>query len=82
MSYPAGTLVRSVNRTLRDRAPGAWLFTPVNGQVARRGEGGTVAEGMTVIQQPDGRIEGELPNDQAGVIVFDTFDFSSEDSGS
>ena len=34
------------------------------------------------LQQPDGRIEGELPNDQAGVIVFDTFDFSSEDSGS
>ncbi len=82
MSYPAGTQVQSVNRTLRDRAPGAWLFTPVNGEVARRADGGTVTEGMTVVQQPDGRIEGELPNDQAGVIVFDTFDFSSEDSGS
>ncbi|MFJ3259239.1 hypothetical protein ACIPK7_03200 [Pseudomonas sp. NPDC086581] len=82
ISYPAGTQLQSVNRTLRDRAPGAWLFTPVAGKVARRADGGTIAEGMTVVQQPDGRIEGELPNDQAGVIVFDTFDFSPEDSGS
>lgn len=82
ISYPAGTQVQSVNRTLRDRAPGAWLFTPVNGKAARRADGATIAEGMTVVQQPDGRIEAELPNDKAGVIVFDTFDFSPEDSGS
>jgi len=82
MSYPAGTQLQSVNRTLRDRAPGAWLFTPVNGSAARRADGTTIPEGMTVVQQPDGRLEGELPNERAGVFVFDTFDFSPDDSGS
>lgn len=82
ISYPAGTQLQSVNRTLRDRAPGAWLFTPVKGNAARRADGRTIAEGMTVVQQPDGRLEGELPNERAGVFVFDTFDFSPDDSGS
>lgn len=82
MSYPAGTQLQSVNRTLRDRAPGAWLFTPVNGKAAQRKGGETVPAGMTVVQQPDGRVEGELPNERAGVFVFETFDFSAEDSGS
>ncbi|KJK01059.1 hypothetical protein UB43_11750 [Pseudomonas sp. 21] len=82
ISYPAGTQLQSVNRTLRDRAPGAWLFTPVDGKAALHADGRTIPEGMTVVQQPDGRVEGELPNERAGVFVFDTFDFSPDDSGS
>ncbi|MDN6857743.1 hypothetical protein QO207_14185 [Pseudomonas sp. CAN2814] len=78
MSYPAGTQLRSVNRTLRDRFPGAWLFTPVNGKAAQRADGETIAEGMTVVQQPDGRIEATLPNGEAGVFVFDTFEVSPD----
>ncbi|MGE9763558.1 hypothetical protein [Pseudomonas sp. PDM20] len=70
MTYPAGTHVQSAGRGLRERYPGAWLFSPVNGQEVQEKGDKPIGEGMTIVQYPDGRVEGQLPNDQAGVIIF------------
>ncbi|WP_175778489.1 hypothetical protein [Burkholderia anthina] len=54
--YPAGTAVSSTLRGLRERYPGAWVFTPARGQPAVSKTDGPIADGMSIVQAPSGKI--------------------------
>lgn len=55
ITYPAGTRVSSVRRGLRERYPGAWVFTPAPGQPAVSKSDGTIADDTSVVQAPAGK---------------------------
>ncbi|WP_143750938.1 hypothetical protein [Burkholderia sp. HI2714] len=53
--YPAGTAVSSALRGLREKYPGAWVFTPTRSQPAISKTNGPIAEGMSIVQAPSGK---------------------------
>lgn len=60
--YAAGTDVASAGRGLREKYPGALVFSPADGRPARIRGKGPVAEPMAVIQAPDGTVYGTFKN--------------------
>lgn len=70
MDYPAGTLVQSLGYPMKRQAPDAWVFSPANGNAARREGGDDVPDGMSVVQNPDGKVLDVVPNARAGVMRF------------
>ncbi|WP_175874629.1 hypothetical protein [Burkholderia sp. BCC0397] len=53
--YPVGTAVSSALRGLREKYPGAWVFTPARGQPAVSKNDGPIADGMSIVQAPSGK---------------------------
>ena len=60
--YATGTDVASAGRGLREKYPGALVFSPAQGQPARIKGKGSVAEPMAVVQAPDGTVYGTYKN--------------------
>lgn len=76
LSYAAGTLVKSVRRGRGDERepyPGVLVFSPWNGQAAKRAGQADVPVGMSVMQTQGGEVAGIVENEQAGVFQFATF---------
>lgn len=70
MHYPAGTQVRSAPRNWRDKHPEAWVFSPWNGQPARRDGHADVGLTQSVVQAPDGTVLAVVDSDSVGVFRF------------
>ena len=62
ITYPAGTEVSSGRRGLREKYPGAWVFTPAPGQPAVSKTDGTIADDTSVVQAPSGTVYARLRN--------------------
>ncbi|MDR3443665.1 MULTISPECIES: hypothetical protein [unclassified Dyella] len=62
ISYPAGTAVSTGLRGVREKHPGAWVFRPVQGHPAHGKDHGDIAEGMSVVQAIDGKVQAIMPN--------------------
>ncbi|WP_322044151.1 hypothetical protein [Paraburkholderia sp. J67] len=60
LTYPVATQVSSAWRGLREKYPGAWVFTPPAGRSIHSKAHGTMAIGTSVLQAPDGKIFGTL----------------------
>lgn len=70
MTYPAGTLVQSARRGLRDKYPGTWIFSPQVGEVARYRGRADVPHGMFVLQTTQGDVAAVMSNQDAGILFF------------
>lgn len=73
MQYLAGTMVESAKRGLREQFPGARVFSPADGHVARHKGYSDVPDGMSIIQLPSGEVAAIVTNAQAGVFRFARF---------
>jgi len=76
LSYPAGTLVKTVRRgsgDAREPYPGVLVFSPWNGMAAQRGGHADVPEGMSVMQTLAGDVVEIVANEAVGVFRFATF---------
>ncbi|WGY70950.1 hypothetical protein KEC55_28475 [Burkholderia cepacia] len=62
ITYPAGTEVSSARRGLREKYPGAWVFTPAPGQAAVSKTDGAIADDTSVVQAPSGTVYVRLRN--------------------
>ncbi|MFF7396836.1 hypothetical protein ACFZAI_10305 [Achromobacter sp. NPDC008082] len=74
--YPPGTQVKTVRRgdgAAREPFPGIFVFSPWDGQAAKRDGHDDVPEGMSVMQAFDGTLVGIVTNDSAGVFKFAKF---------
>jgi hypothetical protein len=80
--YAEGTQVKTIRRVIdgqREPFPGVLVFSPGEGQVARREGQGDVPEGMSVMQAFDGTLAGIVTNDEVGVFKFATFVVGDEE---
>jgi hypothetical protein len=74
--YAPGTQVKTARRGQgagREPFPGVLVFSPGDGQVAKRSGHDDVPSGMSVMQALDGTLAGIVENEQAGVFQFATF---------
>nr|WP_199040665.1 hypothetical protein [Dyella sp. ASV24] len=62
ITYPAGTEVSTGLRGMREKYPGAWVFSPVEGHPAHGAHYGAIAGGMSVVQASDGKVHAIVPN--------------------
>lgn len=74
-SYSAGTQVKTARRRgpTPDPYPGVLVFSPWDGDVARRAGHEDVPDGKSVMQTLDGRLAGIVPNEEVGVFKYATF---------
>lgn len=80
--YAEGTQVKTIRRVIdgqREPFPGVLVFSPGEGQVARREGHADVLEGMSVMQAFDGTLAGIVTNDEVGVFKFATFVVGDEE---
>ncbi|WP_454668436.1 hypothetical protein [Achromobacter kerstersii] len=80
--YAEGTQVKTIRRVIdgqREPFPGVLVFSPGEGQVARREGHADVPEGMSVMQAFDGTLAGIVTNDEVGVFKFATFVVGDEE---
>jgi len=76
LTYPAGTQFKTARRKAageREPYPGVLVFSPWNGQAAKRAGHEDVPEGKSVLQTLQGEVVDIVDNEAAGVIRFDTF---------
>lgn len=76
LTYAAGTQLKTARRRAgheREPYPGVLVFSPWNGQAAKRHGHEDVPEGMSVMQTLQGEIIKIVENEAVGVIRFDTF---------
>jgi hypothetical protein len=71
VTYPSGTAIRSAVAPEQRKWPGlAWIVSPLHASAPYAGHD-DVAPGTSVLQAADGRVIDIVPNDQAGVIVWE-----------
>jgi hypothetical protein len=81
VSYAAGTQVMTVRRGFgdaREPSPGVLVFTPRNGQPAKRAGSEDVPEGMSVIQTLQGQVIDVVKSETVGAFNFATFTVGDE----
>jgi hypothetical protein len=80
--HAAGTQVKTVRRVQgagREPFPGVIVFSPSNGQPAKRDGHDDVSKGMSVMQGLDGSFAGIVKNEEVGVFEFATFVVGEEE---
>ncbi|ALM86231.1 hypothetical protein [Bordetella sp. N] len=68
MHYATGTKVRSAPRNWRGKHPDVWVFSPWDGQPARRDGHADVGGKQSVVQAPDGTVLAVVDSESVGVF--------------